>query len=253
MILSVAGLEFRYNSRPVLDAVSFRLAPGQVMAVLGVNGAGKSTLLKCVNRVLRPINGSVFLDGQDVLRMRRTDVAKRIGYVPQKHGDEPMTVFEAVLLGRRPHIKWAVTEADYRVVANILGLMSLEEFALRPVGSLSGGETQKVVLARALAQEPDLLLLDEPTSNLDLKNQIEVMTLVSATVRKRGLSALIALHDLNLALRFADWYLLLKDGRVHALVDRSGITPDAVHEVYGVSVVLAEIEGYPVVVPLNRG
>jgi len=252
VILSVAGIEFRYNSRPVLDAVSFRLEPGQVMAVLGVNGAGKSTLLKCVNRVLRPRKGSVFIDEQDVLQMKRTEVAKRIGYVPQRHGDEPMTVFDTVLLGRRPHIKWSATEKDYRVVARILGLMTLDDFALRPVSSLSGGETQKVVLARALAQEPDLLLLDEPTSNLDLKNQIEVMALVSGTVREQGLSALIAVHDLNLALRFADSFLLLKDGRVHELVDKSGITPEAVREVYGVDVILAEIQGYTVVVPASR-
>lgn len=138
MNLSVADVEFRYNSRPVLDAVTFRVGPGQVMAVLGVNGAGKSTLLKCVNRVLRPRKGSVLLDEQDVVRMSRTDVAKRIGYVPQKHGEEPMTVFETVLLGRRPHIKWAATGADYRVVANVLGLMDLEKVAFRPVVSLSG-------------------------------------------------------------------------------------------------------------------
>ena len=134
---------------------------------------------------------------------------------PQKNGESSLTVFDSVLLGRKPYIRWAAAESDFQVVERILRLMHLEEFAMRPVNELSGGEAQKVVIARALAQEPEILLLDEPISNLDLKNQLEVMDLIVRTVKDRGLSAILSIHDLNLALRFADFFLFLKNGRVH--------------------------------------
>jgi iron complex transport system ATP-binding protein len=171
MILSVDGLSFRYNSHPVLQDVTFEAPSGQILGVLGVNGAGKSTLLKCINKVLQPHSGSVLLDGTNLLRLRGDAVARRIGYVPQRYNADQVTVFDAVLLGRKPHIKWAATERDLRVVERLLKLMGLEAYALRSVSTLSGGEAQKVVIARALAQEPKVLLLDEPTSSLDLRNQ----------------------------------------------------------------------------------
>jgi iron complex transport system ATP-binding protein len=129
--------------------------------------------------------------------------------------------------------------------------MHLEDFALRPVNQLSGGEAQKVMIARALAQEPEILLLDEPLSNLDLKNQIEVMRLLVRAVRQRGLSAILSVHDLNLALRFADFFLLLKDGKVHAFATREAINAEVIEEVYGVKVILQEVQGYPVMIALD--
>lgn len=251
MIVNVAGVKFQYNSHAVLEGVSFNLESGRILAVLGVNGAGKSTLLKCMNKVLRPAAGTVLVDERDIETMRGTEVAKLVGYVPQRHGEEQLTVFDTVLLGRRPYIKWAATANDYRVVERVLTAMKLESFALRRVSELSGGEAQKVVIARALAQEPRLLLLDEPTSNLDLKNQMEVMSIVANAVTEHGISAVIAVHDLNLALRFADAFLVLKDGRVHTLADRSGLTADVIRDVYGVRAVVSEVEGYPVVVPVG--
>jgi iron complex transport system ATP-binding protein len=248
VILSVAGVQFSYPSRLVLQGVSFQLERGQILGVLGVNGAGKSTLLKCINKILRPAQGSVFLAGNDILQMKGTEVAKRLGYVPQKYGEELLTVFDTVLLGRKPHIKWAARERDYKVVEKILQLMHLEEFALRPVNELSGGETQKVMIARALAQEPDVMLLDEPLSNLDLKNQLDVMSLITRTVKGQGLSAILSIHDLNVALRFADFFLLLKNGRVHTFGDKSTITPEVIYEVYGVHVILKEVQGYTIMI-----
>jgi iron complex transport system ATP-binding protein len=251
MILSVNGIQFSYPSRPVLRGVSFQIERRQILAVLGVNGAGKSTLLKCLNRILRPEEGSVVLNGQDLLQMKRRDVAKRLGYVPQKNGVDSLTVFDSVLLGRKPYIGWAAAENDFQVVEKILRLMHLEELALRPVGELSGGEAQKVVIARALAQEPEILLLDEPISNLDLKNQLEVMDLIVRTVKDRGLSAILSIHDLNLALRFADLFLFLKNGRVHTFADRTAVTPAVIYEVYGVRVIFQEVQGFPVMIALN--
>lgn len=251
MMFSVNGVRFSYPGRPVLRGVTFGIEAGRIVAVLGVNGAGKSTLLKCLNRILRPEQGSVILNGKDLLRMKRREIARRLGYVPQKSGGESLTVFDSVLLGRKPFIGWAARESDFQAVERVLRLMDLEDFALRPVRELSGGEAQKVVIARALAQEPEVLLLDEPVSNLDLKNQLEVMDLVARTVTERGLSAILAIHDLNLALRFADFFLFLKDGRVHTFADRAAVTPAVIDEVYGVRVILREIDGFPVMIALN--
>ncbi len=251
MMLSIAGVQFQYNSHPVLKDIHLELDQGQILAVLGVNGAGKSTFLKCINRILRIKKGSILLHSDDVLSMKGPDIAKHIGYAPQRYGEEELAVFDAVLLGRKPYIQWKAEDKDFHIVANILKQMSLENMATRPVRSLSGGEMQKVILARALAQEPDLLLLDEPTSNLDLKNQLEVMGLVRRAVTDRGLSAIVCLHDINLAFRYADRFLMLKDGMVHTHGTREAVTPEAIHEVYGVRVILGEVQGYPIIVALN--
>ncbi|AFM24906.1 ABC transporter ATP-binding protein [Desulfomonile tiedjei] len=251
MILSVNDVSFRYNSHPVLQDVRFELSEGQILGVLGVNGAGKSTLLKCINKVLRPQCGSVLLEGKDLSALTGEAVARRIGYVPQRFSEDRITVFDMVLLGRKPHIKWAATERDMQVVERVLTLMKLGEHALRPVSTLSGGEAQKVVIARALAQEPKVLLLDEPTSSLDLKNQLDVMNLIADVVRTEGISVVMAIHDLNLTLRFADLFLILKKGSVHAMGTTDSMTPEVIEEVYGVHSILRMVEGYPVVIPVH--
>ncbi|MBM4329234.1 MAG: ABC transporter ATP-binding protein [Deltaproteobacteria bacterium] len=251
MILSVDAISFRYNSLPVLQDVTFQLPRGEILGVIGVNGAGKSTLLKCINKILRPKSGSVLVEGTDVLRLRGDAVARRIGYVPQRYSDDHVTVFDAVLLGRKPHIKWVATERDMRIVERLLVSMGLEDYALRPISTLSGGEAQKVIIARALAQEPKILLLDEPTSSLDLRNQLEVMNLVSNVVRTEGVSAVVAIHDLNLALRFADRFLILKDGAIHAMGPKEALSPEIIEEVYGVHSILRIVEGFPVIIPVH--
>ncbi len=252
MIISVEGLQFNYAHHPVLKEVNFRLKKSQILAVLGVNGAGKTTLLKCLNKILAPQKGVIFVEGRDVRQMARNEVAKILGYVPQRFAEESLTVFDAVLLGRKPYIRWSATGRDYQIVEKILQLMHLGELALRPLRELSGGEAQKVIIARALAQEPRLLLLDEPVSNLDLKNQIEVMALIQHVVRTQEISAIMAIHDLNLALRYADLFLLLKDGKVHTFAGLEAITPQVIYEVYGVRVILQKFNGYPVVIALDQ-
>ena len=251
MMLSIAGVRFQYNGHPVLKDIHLELEPGQMLAVLGVNGAGKSTFLKCINRILRIKKGAIVLHGEDVLSMKGQEIARHIGYAPQRYGEEELAVFDAVLLGRKPYIKWKAEDRDFEIVENILQQMGLENMATRPVKSLSGGEMQKVILARALAQEPDILLLDEPTSNLDLKNQLEVMGLVHRAVKDRGLSAIVCLHDINLAFRYADRFLMLKDGMVHTQGPREAVTSEAIYQVYGVRVILAKVQGYPIVIALN--
>ena len=250
MKLTVADIHFSYNSHPVLSEVGFSLDRGQVMCVLGVNGAGKSTLLKCLNRIHKPQCGSVRLGADDLLSMNQNDVAQRVGYVPQRHPETRLNVFESVLLGRKPHIRWSVTNDDYAVVETVIRQIGLEHLAMRPVDDLSGGEIQKVVIARALAQSPKILLLDEPTSNLDLGNQLEVMGLIRRIVQTRALSAVVAIHDLNIAVRFGDRFLFLKDQRIHSVVNREEITAETIRQVYGVEVTLKEVGGHMIVVPL---
>lgn len=250
MILSVDNIRFSYNSHPVIENISFSLEKGRLLAILGVNGAGKSTLLKCLNRVLRPQTGSVLLGEEDLHRLSQNAIARRMGYVPQQHTQTQLTVYESVLLGRRPHMGLTVGQIDYAVVDQIIGQMGLIDLALRPVSDLSGGEAQKVMIARALAQSPSILLLDEPTSNLDLKNQMEVMALIRSVVSSRGLMAIVAIHDLNLAVRFADQFLFIKDHQVHAMADKDDLCAEMIEAVYGVEVVIQEVGGHRVVVPV---
>jgi iron complex transport system ATP-binding protein len=251
MIISVRGVSFSYASREVLQNICFTVSRGDCLAVMGTNGAGKSTLLKCINRILKPQRGVILVQKDDVHRLSRTEVARRMGYVGQRHeSGGRFTVFDAVLLGRKPYIRWDASSQDMAVVNRILELMDLDSFALRYLDELSGGEAQKVVIARALAQEPEVLLLDEPTSNLDLRNQLEVLKIIRDAVQEREMAAIVTMHDLNLALRFADRFLFLKEGSVFAAGDMEVMTPENIEQVYSVPVAVEKLQSIPVVVPL---
>lgn len=249
MKLSVSGIDFAYRSTPVLQGISFNVQPGELLCILGANGAGKSTLLKCINRILKPQCGTVLVDGHAIFSMPQRAVAQHLGYVPQKHSETLLNVYETVLMGRRPHVQWSLHEKDYAIVEQVLNQLGLQQLAMRPINSLSGGQLQKVIIARALAQTPAVLLLDEPISNLDLKNQIDVMRLVQGVARADKLAAVLTIHDLNMALRFGDKFLFLKDRCVQAITDRAGFTPALIEQVYGVPVSLHECNGQPVVLP----
>ncbi len=250
MKLSVSDINFAYRSdHAILEDISFAVRPGEVLCILGANGAGKSTLLKCINRILRPRCGTVLVEGQSVFDMPQCQVARCMGYVPQKHTESQLSVYETVLMGRRPHVQWALHAQDYALVEEILHQLDLQELAMRPINSLSGGQLQKVIIARALAQSPGVLLLDEPISNLDLKNQIEVMKLVQGITHAQQLAAVITIHDLNMAMRFGDRFLFLKDKKVQAMTDRAGFSPELIQQVYDVPVSLHLCNGHPMVVP----
>lgn len=234
MMLKVSGLRFTYNSHPVLENLEFELPRGQTLGILGVNGAGKSTLLKCLNRILKPQGGAILVDGRDVSRLAPDQIARRVGYVPQRHERAGLSVFDAVLLGRKPHIAWKATENDLAIVERVILALRLEKLALRPLDTLSGGEVQKVLIARALAQEPRVMLLDEPTSNLDLRNQLEVMQLITHAAQRHDIASVVAIHDVNLAMRHLDHLLLLKDHGVHAIASPEEISLEMIREVYGI-------------------
>lgn len=251
MTFCVSDLCFNYGSEPVFNGVGFELPSGCICGVLGVNGAGKSTLLKCLMRILDPVHGQVHLNGQDLRSMPRRKLSRHVAYVPQSTGAQILSVFETVLLGRKPYITWAPSRHDLAMVEKTLATMHLDHLALRPAGSLSGGELQKVTIARALAQEPELLLMDEPTSSLDFKNQLAVMDRISEIVANQGLTAVVSMHDLNLAFRYADFFLLLNNGAMHAFCPREEVTPEMIREVYGIPVVLERVRGHTVVLPLD--
>lgn len=251
MILSVDELRFFYRNQEVLADIAFSIDEGEIVAILGPNGVGKTTLLKCLNRILTPRGGAVLLDGDDLSRLDLMEIARKVGYVPQRVETGRLTAFDAVLLGRRPHIGWDVTGKDLKVVDAVFRRLHMDHLRLSYIDEMSGGELQKVCIARALVQEPKVLLLDEPTSSLDLKNQQEILSIIRHIVTGHGMAAVMTMHDINSALRFADRVVFLKGGRVFAVAGLEEITPAMVREVYGIPVVIEKVQGYPVVVPVK--
>ena len=236
MIIQVKNLTFAYNNVSVLQNITFNVNSGDFIGIVGPNGSGKSTLLRNLDGILKPIHGTILLENQNLSDLSRREIAKIIGYVPQREVNIfPTTVFEAVLMGRKPHIKWTETKKDKKIVAQILERLHLGEFAIRDHNKLSGGERQKVYIARALVQEPKILLLDEPTANLDLKHQIEVLDLIF-DAKKTGVTVIIAIHDLNLALRYCDKLIILDQGQIFASGGREILTEENIEKVYGVKV-----------------
>lgn len=251
-MLSVENLTFGYTaSRPVLEGVSFEAAKGHCTAILGNNGAGKSTLVQCLCKILTPKSGRVLLDGQDLLACSPRQIARQVAYVAQYGEAARFTVFDTVLLGRKPFIRFSPTVEDYRVVEEILERMELTDLSMAYLDELSGGQRQKVLLARALAQKPQVLLLDEPTSSLDLKNQHGMLALVSRLAREAGLTVLLVIHDLNLALRYCDRFVLMEHHGVRAQGGAEIMTGELLSQVYGMPVTVEQSHGFPVVVPLS--
>ena len=242
-MMEVKHLSFCYKGGDaVLKDVSFQAEPGQFLAILGNNGVGKSTLLKCLNHILKPDDGQVLLFGEDLVKMSTREVAKRVAFVSQSVPDTRMTVHDVVMLGRRPYMQWGFTETDHQIVHDAMHRLDVEDMRGRFLSELSGGEKQKVMLARALAQQPKVLLLDEPTSALDIQNQYGVLKTVRQLCQKEQMTAVVVIHDLNLALRFCDRLLLLKDGAVYRYGDHRILDAEALKAVYGVTAKVVEVE-----------
>ncbi len=243
-MMHIKNVSYHYRGSPeVLKDVSFSIEPGKFLAILGNNGVGKSTLLKCFNHILKPDSGEVILDGENLLTQSARQVAKQVAFVSQSVPNTQMTVHDVVMLGRRPYMKWGFTEEDHRIVHDAMHRLDVEDMRGRFLNQLSGGEKQKVMLARALAQQPKVLLLDEPTSALDIQNQYAVLKMVQEICHKDNMIAVVVIHDLNLALRFCDRFLLLKDGQVYRHGDRSILDSEALQAVYGVDAKIVEMEG----------
>jgi iron complex transport system ATP-binding protein len=254
MELVARDLVFAYDKPDVLRGVSLTARTGERVGVLGPNGCGKSTLLKCLNRKLVPRSGEVTLDGQDLTRLDRAAIARQIGAVPQSATiPYAFTVAEVVLMGRHIHARRGFTKNDHRAAHESLVRVELVALAERPVTELSGGEFQRVLIARALAQESAFLLLDEPTLHLDPAHQLELMDLLEDLSRTHGLGVVMSTHDVNLALRYLDRLVLMKDGRVVAEgVPRDVLATEHLGEAYGIETCILEGPGGEVaIVPMR--
>jgi iron complex transport system ATP-binding protein len=240
----VRNLSFYYKrlQNPTLEHISFDTVPGKITGILGNNGAGKSTLLKCLCRILRPCHGSVIIAGTDILKISHKAVAKIMSFLPQETQAINLTVYDTVMMGRNPYIKLGITSQDREIVRAVIERMKLESIALRFLNELSGGERQKVMLARSLAQNPQVMLLDEPTSNLDLKNQHEVLNLVRDICRENGIIVIMVIHDINLALKYCDGFLLMKDHRLFTSGGQETMTGKNIESVYDIPVKIYTIE-----------
>ena len=252
-MLTLCDISAGYGRTQVLNGISAGVRKGKILGIVGPNGAGKTTLIKCIARIIRPSGGRVCIDDTDIARLTRSALARKIGYVPQRLPSRfSMSVFETVLTGRRPHAAWRPMDSDLSKTARILRQLGLAALAMRDLGELSGGQAQKVLLARALVQEPAFLLLDEPTSSLDLYHQLEVMELVAALVRKKALGAVMAMHDLTLAGRFSDDLLMMHKGAAvcHGC-PADLLTAGRIREVYGVKAAVHRENGHVFVHPLQ--
>ncbi|MFT4469308.1 ABC transporter ATP-binding protein [Arthrobacter sulfonylureivorans] len=256
--LESRNLTLAYDQRTVVQDLTVRLPEGKVTIIVGANACGKSTLLRGLARLLKPTGGSVLLDGKDIHRQSTRDVAKVLGLLPQSPAaPEGITVAELVGRGRYPHQGWfrQWTREDDDAVNTALAATDTLELGERNVDELSGGQRQRVWIAMALAQQTDVLLLDEPTTFLDVSHQVEVLDLITDLNRRRGTSVAIVLHDLNLAARYADHLVAMKAGRVVAEgAPAQVVTAELVQTVFGLEsrVIPDPVSGTPMVVPVGR-
>jgi iron complex transport system ATP-binding protein len=251
MMLRVNGVAFDYRTKPVLKEITFQVRQNELLAILGPNGVGKTTLLKCMNAIFKPKKGEILIENEDVLKLDPLQIAHRIAYVSQHSEATRTTAFDAILLGRKPYIRFHATDHDLKIVNAVIRKLNLNHLALRYINEMSGGELQKICIARALVQEPKILLLDEPTSSLDLKNQLEILRIIHEIVKGHPMSAVMTMHNLNMALRYADRFLFLKDGLVFAAGERDAVTAEMINAVYGVRVEIERYHGYPIVIPVD--
>lgn len=237
--IQVHGLKLQYDARPVLDGVEFRVRPGDLLALLGSNGAGKSTLLRCMSKVLEPTKGRVYLGSEELDRINTGELARHMAVVPQEtRADFDFTVEDVVQMGRFPYLGRFRKEGrkDREKVLEAMEMTGVSHLARRPVTSLSGGEKQRVMLARAVCQEPEVLLLDEPTANLDIGYQQSLLEMAERLNREKGVTVIAAIHDINLAVLHFHRFLLLSSGQVQAAGPAEEvITPENIRKSYGVS------------------
>ncbi len=248
-MIEIKNIAFGYRSKQILRNISFDMDEGHCIAVLGVNGAGKSTLIKCLNRINPVTAGAVMIENSNILRVQLNEAAKKIAYVAQKNEASRLTVYDAVLLGRKPYIKWDAAKKDREIVCRVIQQLGLQDYQMRFLDELSGGELQKVIVARALAQQPKLLLLDEPTSALDPKNQYEMLSLVQQIARQHRIAVVIVIHDINLALRYCDRFLFMKDAEIFSYGGIETMTAKRIEAVYHMPVAIEEYRGIKVMIP----
>lgn len=255
--LRTTDLSLSYGDRMVIHDLDVGIPGGRVTVIVGANACGKSTLLRGLSRLLKPSGGAVHLDGHDIHRMRTKEVATRLGLLPQStNAPEGITVGDLVARGRHPHQRWFAqwSAEDAVVVTQALAATRTTDLADRSVDELSGGQRQRVWIAMALAQQTPVMLLDEPTTHLDLAHQIDVLDLLTNLNQRHGRTIVIVLHDLNQACRYADHLIALRDGQVLAEGQPTAIVTEAlVEDVFGLPthIITDPVSGTPLVIPLG--
>jgi iron complex transport system ATP-binding protein len=249
-MMDIRHIDFGYRlHRSVLQDISGHIDAGDFVAVIGANGSGKSTLIKCFCGILRPQKGCILINGLPVANYSPVQLARTVAYIPQtEKGNHRMTVFDTVLAGRTPYIRWKPSGRDFEEVACVLRQLGIEHLSMRYLHELSGGQQQTVMIARALAQKTDILLLDEPTANLDMRHQMEVMQLLKA-LSARGLTIVMSIHDVNMAIRYANRFMMLKEGRIFACGKGEIITRENIERLYDIQVEMIDGHGTPHVIP----
>ncbi|PUU86424.1 ABC transporter ATP-binding protein [Halanaerobium sp.] len=249
MILKIEALNFAYNKERVLKNINLEAEKGKLITLIGPNGSGKSTLLKCINNYLVPNQGIIKIKNKNIKDFTKKELAKIIAYVPQASETKfNLNVFETILMGRKAHSGWKATQKDKDITAKVICEMKLDKIAFKDINNLSGGQQQKVFIARAVAQAAEIILLDEPTNNLDLKHQLEIFEMIENEV-STGKTVIVTMHDLSLVSRFSDRIIMLKDGCIYS--DGTGHTLSAsnINSVYGVEVSLKEHNGKKIIIP----
>lgn len=247
MTLQINNVSFGYKKDSlVLDDISLEVQQGEILGILGPNGTGKTTFIKCINNIHTPVGGTVLYDGKNITDLKQEEIAKIIAYVPQYINSYfPVNVIDTVMMGRLPYAGRNYSKKDEEIVFDIIKKMDLEKFAFRNIKEMSGGERQRVFIARALAQQPKIIILDEPTSSLDLYNQLFILHTVSDLAKENDISIIMTVHDLNLASMFCDKILMLKDRHIFAYgAPTDVLTEDNINSMYRVKTEINMIDGY---------
>ena len=252
-MLKVENLHFRYSRTgdPVLHGTSLELKQGEIGILLGKNGSGKTTLFKNILGIEKPKSGALQFNGENLLQMKRRERSRRIAYVPQDIHFGALSVFDSILMGRVSYFGLKASHDDYLAVEKIIEDMGLTDFAHRNVDELSGGERQKIAIARAMAQEPKLMVFDEPTGNLDIANEHLIMVEAKKLAKEKNISILSSLHDLNQALTFGDKFFFMKDGVVKYAGGKEIVTEAVIKDIFDIDVRIVEIENHKVILGGN--
>lgn len=246
-VLELKSLSFSYDGCKVFSNINLVIDHSGLYCILGPNGVGKTTLVKCINKLNTPTSGEVLLDGHNVSEMSLLDIARKIAYVPNGTSSVfSMTVSEAILLGRHPYAGWTTSDDDMEAVEEVVDLLGLKDYINRDISELSSGQLQRVMIARGLVQEPEILILDEPTSNLDAKYQMDVMRFLKSYARDKNIIVLMICHDISLAAQYADSVILMEKGGIRAVGNVSEVlTSESLSSVYDVKASVTNIDGKP--------